>query len=188
MVPMSQVPMGLAAEVRTTRLLLPLITPDEAADMLAGRRRPAWHADYPREDDRDAASMISAGDPWGPRHVVRAFDGLVCGSIGFFGPPQDHDGVAETEVGYGLVEEARGRGVATEALRALLDETDRLRVRIRASVRPDNADSIRVLVKCGFTDLRGTTDDGELVMVRPLPVRDPAPAAAGQAPGQAPGT
>jgi RimJ/RimL family protein N-acetyltransferase len=42
-------------------------------------------------------------------------------------------------------------------------------VRIRASVEPENAASIRVLAKCGFTELRGTTPDGELVMVRPLP-------------------
>lgn len=163
--------MSLPEEVTTTRLRLPLVTSDERADMLAGRRRPAWHADYPREDDRDAVSMTpsSGPGPWSPRHVVRAFDGLVVGSVGFFGPPADVAGTPEVEVGYGLVEEARGHGAATEALRGLLAETDRARVRVRASVQPDNTASIRVLAKCGFTELRGTTDDGELVMVRPLP-------------------
>ena len=34
---------------------------------------------------------------------------------------------------------------------------------------PDNAASIRVLAKCGFTELRGANEDGELVMARPLP-------------------
>ena len=162
--------MSLPAEIPTVRLRLPLITPDERDDMLAGRRRPEWHADYPREDDRDAVTMLRDGaDPWGPRHIVRAFDGLVVGSIGFFGPPADRDGTPEAEVGYGLVVDARGHGAATEALRGLLALTDRGGVRVRASVLPDNAPSIRVLAKCGFTELRGANEDGELVMARPIP-------------------
>ena len=163
--------MSLPPELTTLRLRLPLITTAERDDMLAGRRRPEWHADYPREDDRDAVTLLRDGaDPWGPRHIVRAFDGLVVGSIGFFGPPDDVDGTPETEVGYGLVADARGHGAATEALRGLLAVTDRGGVRIRASVLPDNAASIRVLAKCGFTELRGANEDGELVMARPLPV------------------
>ena len=162
--------MRLPREVTTLRLRLPLVTVEERDDVLAGRRRPEWHAEYPREDDRDAMTLLrDDADPWGPRHIVRAFDGLVVGSIGFFGPPDDVDGVPETEVGYGLVADARGHGVATEALRGLLAETDRLGVRVRASVLPENAASIRVLAKCGFTGLRGANEDGELVMARPLP-------------------
>ena len=117
--------------------------------------------------------MIDAGaaEPgWGPRHVVRAFDGLVVGSVGFFGPPEPAvDGVREAEIGYGLVAEARGHGAATEAVRGLLEHTDRLGVRVRASVAPDNTASVRVLAKCGFTQLRGVDEDGNLVMARPLP-------------------
>ena len=110
-------------------------------------------------------------EPWGPRHIVRAFDGLVVGSIGFFGPPgRRSTSVPEAEVGYGLVEEARGHGAATEALRGLLAEADRLRRPGpgRASA-PTTPRSVRVLAKCGFTELRGTDEDGELVMARPLP-------------------
>ncbi len=165
--------MSLPAAVTSPRLRLQLITADEAADMLAGRRRPGWDPAYPRDDDLDAVSMVRAGasDPsWGPRHVTRSFDGLAVGSIGFYGPPKPAaDGVPETEVGYGLVESARGHGAATEALRALLGQTDLLGVRVRASVLPENRSSIRVLAKCGFTELRGSTDDGELVMARPVP-------------------
>ena len=163
--------MSLPDVVATERLTLTLLTADEAADMLAGRRRDTWHADYPRPDDRDAASLFRPGDPWGPRHVVRGRTAL--GSIGFFGPPEEtgppDEQVPEAEVGYGLVAEARGWGFATEALRALLAETDRLGVRVRASVRPDNPASLRVLARCGFTELRGADEDGQLVMVRPLP-------------------
>jgi RimJ/RimL family protein N-acetyltransferase len=157
--------------VTTERLSLALLTADEAADVAAGRHRPAWHRDFPRPDDRDAASMFRAGDPWGPRTVVRGR--TVLGTIGFFGPPDPtgppEQQVLEAEVGYGLVEEARGWGFATEALRGLLAGTDLLGVRVRASVLPANKPSIRVLAKCGFTELRGADEDGQLVMARPLP-------------------
>ena len=94
-------------------------------------------------------------------------DRLAVGSIGCFGPPED----GETEIGYGLVPEVRGRGIATEAVGLIAAEVDRLGVRLRASVDPENTASLRVLAKCGFADLRGTTEDGELVMVRrPRPV------------------
>jgi ribosomal-protein-alanine N-acetyltransferase len=158
--------------VTTQRLRLPLVTPEDAVGMLAGRRRVSWHRDYPRKDDQDAVAMVKAEDPdacWGPRHIVRSFDDLVVGSIGFFGAPSAWtDEVPETEVGFGLVEEARGHGAVSEALTALLEQTDRAGVRIRASVRPENRSSLRVLAACGFTQLRGSTEDGELVMVRPL--------------------
>jgi ribosomal-protein-alanine N-acetyltransferase len=158
---------SLPGVVDTARLRLPLWSAADVARVRGGERAADWHPDFPREDDRDAASVWHDGDPWGPRSVV--LDGQVVGSIGFFGPPeQNPDGVAEAEVGYGLVEDARGAGVATEALRALLAEADASGVRVRASVRPDNTPSIRVLAKCGFTELRGSNDDGELVMARPL--------------------
>ena len=161
--------------VTTERLTLPVWTPEEAADIRAGRRRPGWHPDNPRRDDRDAATLYRPGDPWAPRHIVRGTTAL--GSIGFFGPPEPAaDGVPEAEVGYGLVEEARGWGFATEALRGLLAETDRAGVRVRASVEPANKASVRVLAKCGFTELRGATEDGELVMARPLPAARPGTA------------
>ena len=159
--------MALPEIVDTERLRLPLWTAADIARLRGPERAGDWHPDFPREDDRDAASMWHEGDPWGPRSIV--LDGVVVGSIGFFGPPAPaDDDASEAEVGYGLVEEARGGGVATEALTALLGEADRAGVRVRASVLPDNAPSIRVLAKCGFTELRGSNEDGELVMVRPL--------------------
>jgi RimJ/RimL family protein N-acetyltransferase len=157
-------------EVSTVRLRLPVITPDEARAILGGHREPNWHPDYPRKDDLDALTMVREQSCWAPRHVVRAFDGLVVGSIGFFGPPQPaDDGVEEVEVGYGLVAEARGHGAATEALKGMLEHVDAVGVRVRASVEPENTASIRVLAKCGFTGLRGSDEDGNLVMVRPVP-------------------
>ncbi len=158
-------------DIATVRLRLELVSYDEARAMLAGQRSPSFHPEYPRQDDLDAASMVRPdNNAWGPRHLVRAFDSLVVGGIGFFGPPDKaSDGVAEVEVGYGLVEDARGHGAATEALQGLLVHTDSAGVRVRASVAPENKPSIRVLAKCGFTSLRGSDEEGHLVMVRPLP-------------------
>jgi RimJ/RimL family protein N-acetyltransferase len=155
------------APVTSERLTLPLWDRPTVAAIRAGERRPGWHPDFPREDDRDAASLWHEGDVWGPRSIVRGV--TVLGSIGFFGPPTAaDDGVPETEVGYGLVAEAWGWGFATEALRAVLAHTDEGGVRIRASVAPENARSLRVLAKCGFTQLRGPNEDGQLVLARPL--------------------
>jgi [ribosomal protein S5]-alanine N-acetyltransferase len=161
----------LPAEIVTARLRLPLVTPEEAAAMRAGRRDPAWHPGYPRPDDVDAASMAREGDTWGPRHIVcddAQGGGQTVGTIGLLGPPVD----GEVEVGYGLVEAARGRGLAAEALRALLAETDTAGVRVRAAVLPENGGSLRLLADCGFTELRGTDEEGVLVLARPLPGGD----------------
>jgi [ribosomal protein S5]-alanine N-acetyltransferase len=156
-----------AGTVTTERLRLPLWTAEDVAAIRSGDRRAGWHDDFPRQDDRDAATLWREGDPWGPRSIVRGTTAL--GSIGFFGPPEPaDDGVEEVEVGYGLVTEAHGWGFATEALAGLLALTDVAGIRVRASVRPDNTASIRVLAKCRFTQLRGANEHGELVMARPL--------------------
>jgi len=154
---------ALPDRITTDRLRLILVTPDEAADMRAGRRQDRWHPSYPRPDDVDAASMVRADDPWGPRHVVLGHQAV--GTIGCFGPPE----AGETEIGFGLVADVRGQRIATEALTAYVEEADRLGVRLTARVRPDNAASLRVLARCGFTELRGSTDDDELVLARPAP-------------------
>ena len=69
----------------------------------------------------------------------------------------------EAEVGLGLV--ARGTPPAASPPRpsaALLLDTDPLGVSLRASGGPDNAASLRILARCGFTELRGSTDAGHL--------------------------
>ncbi|MBM7516707.1 GNAT family N-acetyltransferase [Nocardioides nitrophenolicus] len=155
--------------VTTARLALVLWDAETASAVRSGERRPGWHPDFPREDDRGAATLWRDGDPWGPRSIVSLKRRLVIGSIGFFSPPEPaDDDLPEVEVGYGLVAEARGYGLATEALGALLARADAAGVRVRASIAPDNAASLRVAAKAGFTGVRGSTEDGELVLVRPV--------------------
>ncbi|HWI42656.1 MAG TPA: GNAT family N-acetyltransferase [Nocardioides sp.] len=157
----------LPAVVTSERLALPLWDEQTVTAVRTGERLPRWHGSFPREDDLGAAGLWRDGDPWGPRSIV--LQGWTVGSIGFFGPPAPAaDDVPEVEVGYGLVPEGRGRGLVTEALTALLVLTDAAGVRVRASIQPDNTASLRVAAKVGFTQLRGSTEDGELVMVRPL--------------------
>ncbi|TNM48174.1 GNAT family N-acetyltransferase [Nocardioides albidus] len=156
------------AGVVTERLALVLWDEPTVTAIRSGERLSGWHPDFPREDDLGAATLWRDGDPWGPRSIVSLKQRLVIGSIGFFGPPEPAaDDVPEVEVGYGLVAAARGYGLATEALGALLARADAAGVRVRASVAPDNAASLRVAAKAGFTAVRGSTEDGELVLVRP---------------------
>lgn len=168
MVPLSESPPDCLS---TARLRLPLITAEDAAGMLAGKRRVSWHPDYPRAADQDAASMVKEPlSGWGPRHLVRTGDGVTLGSIGFHGEPEPaDDDVPEVEVGFGLVADARGHGAGREALTAVLAEADRCRVRVRAGVAPENTAAMKLLARCGFIELRGSRDGGELVMVRALP-------------------
>jgi ribosomal-protein-alanine N-acetyltransferase len=141
------------APLQTSSASLELIPFADISDMLAGRRHEDWHPDYPREDDCDGVGMVRVVDGWAPRQIRRRSDGLVVGSIGFFGPPDTEHGVLEAEIGYGLVEAARGQRLMSEALPALLTLTDRVGVRVRAGTTYDNEASLALLRSAGFAVL-----------------------------------
>jgi RimJ/RimL family protein N-acetyltransferase len=88
--------------------------------------------------------------------VVRTIEaeGRVVGNIGSW----EHDG--ERDVGYWIGREEWGKGVATAALSAFLDELDTRP--LHAHVATHNLGSIRVLEKCGFERKGAPTraDDG----------------------------
>jgi RimJ/RimL family protein N-acetyltransferase len=97
-------------------------------------------------------------DPWvhGFKMVLRQ-DGTEVGRCGFTGPP-DADGIVE--IAYGVDEEFRGRGYATEAARGLsayASADARVRV-IRAHTLPTENASMHVLRKCGFSKVGETVD------------------------------
>ncbi|WP_320778138.1 GNAT family N-acetyltransferase [Streptomyces sp. CRN 30] len=150
----------------TERLTLEGVTPAVAGDLsLGGDGGHAWLGGGPVDGTREGAGMVAkayeAGvlrPEWGMYTLVRRTDDLAVGAMGWHGPP-DEDG--RVEIGYDLVEPARGHGYATEALRALsawaLAREDVTAVFARTE--PGNTPSRRVLERAGFVRVR--TDDEE---------------------------
>jgi RimJ/RimL family protein N-acetyltransferase len=112
-----------------------------------------WAKDYPLDGDaRACASFVNqipagtASSPFGYYQIV--IEGVVVGGIGFHGPPRD----GLVEVGYGVVPDCRRRGVATEALRRLLELAaglDGVR-RVCGRVGEDNVASQKVMAAVGM--------------------------------------
>ncbi|MFG2167775.1 GNAT family N-acetyltransferase [Micromonospora chersina] len=146
--------------IETERLRLePLDVAAAQALAACDRDGRAWHAEFPGEDDRDAAVMVipQTDLTFGCWLIVERVSGLAVGTIGFFGPPDDTGAVM---VGYGLVPSARGHGLATEALRALVAygfAQPSVRT-ITADPLHDNVASHRVLEKVGFLRTHSTKD------------------------------
>ncbi|MHC3469160.1 GNAT family N-acetyltransferase [Streptomyces sp. 7R007] len=139
------------------RLTLQGATPAAAADLRAGGTGGFdWIVGGPFEGTREAAGMVVKAYEQGVHRpefglfvLVRREDGLAVGAMGFHGPP-DEEGRAE--IGYDLVEGARGRGYATEALRALSEwalARDDVRT-LFATIDRANTPSQRVVTRAGF--------------------------------------
>lgn len=146
-----------APRIPAARLTLEGVSPGAAAGLRAGGGGGfAWLGGEPFEGTREAAGMTATAYARGVHRpefglyvLVRRADGLAVGSMGFHSAP-DEDG--RTEIGYDLVEAARGRGYATEALRALAGWAlahDDVR-RLFAVVERANAPSRAVLERTGF--------------------------------------
>ncbi|MEU0100999.1 GNAT family N-acetyltransferase [Streptomyces sp. NPDC006267] len=102
----------------------------------------AFTADDPT--DRAAFDARWARIRGGSRVVMRTVvaDGTVVGHVGEYGD------LGDRQVTYWIGREHWGRGLATAALRAFLDETATRPLHARAA--RDNHGSRRVLEKCGF--------------------------------------
>lgn len=75
---------------------------------------------------------------------------ILCGSIGFKGPP-DKQGMVE--IGYSVLPEFQGQGIATEMVAAIVQwakQQPQVK-RIEAETNTDNEASVRVLEKNNFT-------------------------------------
>ena len=163
--PLSDAPLyGLA-------VALPLISSSVAEAMrrarAGGPHSPDWAPGFPREDDVQGASFVpepGPAAPWGSRLVVRRRDGLVVGSIGCFGPPNEHRRV---EIGYGLVDSARRQGLMTDALRLLVPAIEATGATVCAHAAVGNAASRALLSRMGFHETGERNGDGELQHVRP---------------------
>ena len=140
---------------------------------------PDWAAEQPElaviawpDDDRRvlryrvaALDADPASAPWLLHAAV--LDGTLVGRIGCHEGPDD---TGQVEIGYAVRPELRGRGLAGRIVDAFLDwVTDRGVVAVRATVRPDNAPSRRILDRRGFVEVGESWDeeDGlELVLVK----------------------
>jgi RimJ/RimL family protein N-acetyltransferase len=84
-------------------------------------------------------------------------DGLAIGGIGFSGPPDD--GVVE--LGFGLIESARGNGFAAEALEALIEAALAFGAEsVMADTTLDNLASQKTMLRAGMTEV---SRDSELI-------------------------
>ena len=139
--------------MRITSERLDLVAPglETWRALLAGQIGPAVDG-YPTEGDLVMASLVDHGHlaagEWGPWQVIERETGLLVGGAGFKGAPDDEGAV---EIGYGLALASRGRGLATEAVVALVEHAlGRGATLVRAECDADNAASRRVLERAGF--------------------------------------
>ncbi|MEV6121912.1 GNAT family N-acetyltransferase [Streptomyces sp. NPDC052077] len=156
------------------RLRLHGLTPAAALDLATGGDGGFdWVASGPFQGTRDASRMLvtayEAGahrPEWGVFVLVRAEDGRAVGAIGFHGPP---NGENRAEIGYDLAVDGRGRGYATEALRALSAWPPAREggTRLLAMTEPDNTASQAVLTRAGYVLTRREEETGLLVYELP---------------------
>ncbi|MFD7242879.1 GNAT family N-acetyltransferase [Streptomyces massasporeus] len=140
------------------RITLQGVTPAAATDLsTVGDGGFAWIEGGPMEGTRVGAGLVYKQyedgvhrPEWGMYVLVRREDERAIGAMGFHSVP---DGAGRVEVGYDLVDGARGHGYATEALRALSSwALGRPEVRtVVANVERDNLPSQNVLARAGFT-------------------------------------
>lgn len=143
-------------EIRLTKSLLRPLTENDAASIAhhANNRnvwrnlRNAFPQPYSKQDALEFIGRIN--EQPGPPVLAIEVDGLVVGTVGVRLKEDIETGSAE--VGYWLGEEYWGRGITSEAVKAIVDyalSTYELH-RLDAWVYAWNPASARVLEKCGF--------------------------------------
>jgi [ribosomal protein S5]-alanine N-acetyltransferase len=150
---------GGPPRLETERLVLRKMTLDDAGAVFAYASDPEvtryvlWETHRSVEDSRafldlTARKYQGGGEPdWG---MVYKGDGRLVGTCGFVGWSREH---ARAELGYVLNRSYRGRGLAPEAVRAMIafgfEEMDLNRVEARCVA--ENTASARVMEKAGMT-------------------------------------
>lgn len=140
--------------LRTARLLLEPMALGHLAEHIAASGR---EEDAIRDTRSADAHWREHG--FGPWTIRDARDGAFLGGAEIHFAGEGIDGIAadELEAGWWVAEPRRGEGIATEAMRAAIDDLW-LRVgaeRLAAYISGDNEPSRRVAAKLGFT-VRGT--------------------------------
>ena len=146
--------------IQTERLLLLVLMPEDIEALIArdferfaalsGFRFPpdnpdlgdlAWHLSAIQADDRHL--------PWRMRVIVERSSQTVVGSINLKGPPT---AAGDVEIGWGLIEDVRGRGYATEASAAVIQWARQQPgvSSISATIPDDNHPSQRLAKRLGL--------------------------------------
>jgi RimJ/RimL family protein N-acetyltransferase len=144
--------------IATRRLVLRPMVADDATAFATYRSDPdvarfqGWQAPYPLESARRLiAGQAEMEGPVAGQWIQIAvtLDGQLAGDVAV---GLDADGLIAT-LGYTLAPTHQGRGLATEAVGAIVDRLfDDVGVhRIEASLDPDNVPSARLLERLGFT-------------------------------------
>ncbi|SEN50555.1 GNAT family N-acetyltransferase [Paenibacillus sp. OV219] len=136
----------------TERLLITVFDHDNGEQVAQSYRIGKHIAGYLGKLKEDAELL-----GWGVWFVTLQGSGQVIGDIGFKGKP---DPRGKVEVGYGIIPDMHNKGIATEAVGAIMKwafSTDKVN-RIVAECLVDNGPSIRVLEKLGMT--RTGTENG----------------------------
>jgi [ribosomal protein S5]-alanine N-acetyltransferase len=130
------------------------------SELLGARVPPSW----PTRDVIDVQELFAQ---WLERgevepgfcHWYIVMNGSLCGGTGCFGNP---DAAGLVSVGYGIIPEREGQGIATEAFGGLIDwlaKSGRVRT-IRATTFERHHASVRILEKNSFTCLGVSPEDG----------------------------
>lgn len=145
--------------LETPRLLLRPFTEADAADLYAYARDPrigpiaGWPPHKSEAESREIIRTVFSKP--GVFAMEWKETGRVAGSVGLVGahPAGEHPGCPDDEVGYALSHAAWGRGLAAEAVSAVLEYgfTELGLERIWCGHYAGNWRSRRVMEKCGFS-------------------------------------
>jgi RimJ/RimL family protein N-acetyltransferase len=132
----------------TRRLVLEPIALQTARAVLADGPDGLRHGEgWPHADTLDALRMVA---DYGAEAWLILEDGVAIGEAGTHGPPDEH---GDVEIGYGIAEPSRGRGLASEFVTALADHIlarDDVRRVVARAVLAENLPSRRALERAGF--------------------------------------
>lgn len=143
-------------ELTTERLLLRPMRASDEADVFCYSREPdvglhaGWKPHESLAETREILRTVFLGQE-GVFAIVLKETGHVVGSVGLIGDPKRENPRARM-LGYSLAKPCWGRGLMTEAVRAVLEWgfSDSALELVSAYCYPYNERSIRVLEKCGF--------------------------------------
>jgi ribosomal-protein-alanine N-acetyltransferase len=152
--------------ISSARLDLVSLSPEAVEAFLAGRRDAGAARvgasvpdDWPDDEDEGFLRLRLAQmqekpetQQWLVRGLVLREEATLVGHAGFHGPPGSHGLASDAvELGYTVFPPHRGRGLATETARALMDWAAAQGVcGFVASVAPGNEPSLAIVRKLGF--------------------------------------